>query len=188
MSVHGLLLAAGAGSRMGRPKALVVEDDGTPWLTRAVEALLSGGCEAVTVVLGAAADEAASLLPEGSARVVVADDWAAGMGASLRNGLAALAATDADAVLVTLVDLPDVGPEVCRRVLDAATGPDALARATYAGRPGHPVLLGRHHWAGAAGSAEGDTGARAYLARHAVTDVECGDLATGHDVDTPPVP
>lgn len=184
MTAHGLLLAAGAGSRMGRPKALLVGDDGTPWLARSVTALLGGGCESVTVVLGAAAEEAAALLPPGPVATVVADDWAAGQSASLRAGLAALADTPADAVLVSLVDLPDVDARVCARVLAAASGPAALARATYAGEPGHPVLLGRHHWAAAAGSASGDTGARDYLARHDVLRVECGDLATGHDQDT----
>jgi CTP:molybdopterin cytidylyltransferase MocA len=136
-------------------------------------------------VLGASAAEARGLLGPEPVTVVVADDWAEGMGASLRTGLAALDASNAEAALVSLVDLPDVGPEVCRRLLAAATGPDALARATYAGRPGHPVLLGRHHWTGAAESADGDTGARDYLAAHDVVAVECGDLASGRDVDAP---
>jgi CTP:molybdopterin cytidylyltransferase MocA len=61
-----------------------------------------------------------------------------------------------------------------------------LARAAYAGRPGHPVLLGRAHWAGVAAAAVGDAGARGYLAGRAdVRLVECGDLATPDDVDTP---
>jgi len=63
-------------------------------------------------------------------------------------------------------------------------GPAALARATYDGRPGHPVLLGRDHWAGVVQTAVGDYGARAYLADRDVTLVECGDLATGRDVDS----
>jgi CTP:molybdopterin cytidylyltransferase MocA len=66
-----------------------------------------------------------------------------------------------------------------------AAGPSTLARATYHGRPGHPVLLGRDHWTGAAGSAAGDKGARDYLATHDVREVDCGDLATGRDVDHP---
>jgi CTP:molybdopterin cytidylyltransferase MocA len=88
-------------------------------------------------------------------------------------------------VLVTLVDLPDVTAEVVRRVASAATGPEVLARATYDGRPGHPVLLGRDHWAGVRASATGDAGARDYLVAHDVVAVECGDLATGRDVDGP---
>ena len=192
MTVHGLLLAAGAGSRMGKPKALV---DG--WLSRSVDTLQAGGCHEVTVVLGAAADEASALLADAGIVVheVVAGDWAEGMGASLRAGLASLP-PDADAALVTLVDLPDVGPDVVRRVLAPAADavPDArtLRRATYDGTPGHPVLLGRAHWEGAAEAAAGDRGARDYLSSHEADLVECGDLATGEDQDgwleSPPAP
>lgn len=183
MNLDGLLLAAGAGSRMGTPKALVHDHDGTSWLARAVAALRDGGCDRVTVVLGAAADEARVLLAGQDVAVVVAGDWAEGMGASLRAGLAALEDLDGDAAVVTLVDLPDVGADVVRRVAGLGAGRGVLARAAYAGEPGHPVLLGREHWAGVAASATGDRGARAYLGAHQVAVVECGDLATGRDVD-----
>ena len=189
MIVDGLLLAAGAGTRMGRPKALVVGDDGVPWLHVALARLQDGGCRRVTVVLGASAEEAAVLLAaapvnHGDVHVVVADDWAEGMSASLRRGLGALD-PHADAALVTLVDLPDVTADVVRRVIAAATGPGVLARAAYDGTPGHPVLIGRDHWAGVVETASGDQGARDYLKEREVTAVECGDLATGRDVDTP---
>ena len=94
----------------------------------------------------------------------MAADWAEGMSASLRAGLAALDRV-ADAALVTLVDLPDVSADVVRRVVAAATGPDVLARAAYDGKPGHPVLIGRDHWAGVIATATGDQGARDYLSR-----------------------
>jgi CTP:molybdopterin cytidylyltransferase MocA len=116
---------------------------------------------------------------------VVADDWAEGMGASLRAGLAALQDGPCDAALVTLVDLLDVDETVLRRVLGAADGRGALVRASYDGRPGHPVLIGRDHWAGVVATAEGDRGARTYLAAHEPVACECGDLATGRDVDRP---
>ena len=190
--MRGLLLAAGAGSRMGTPKALVSDDDGA-WLPRGVRTLLEGGCDAVGVVLGAAVDEARPLVPP-DVDIVVADDWAAGMSASLRSGLVSLASTDADAAVVHLVDLPDVGPDVVRRLLRAAGGgggsapggdalAGALARASYAGLPGHPVLLGRDHWAAIIGSVTGDQGARDYLRTQGAALVECGDLASGRDVD-----
>lgn len=183
MTLCGLLLAAGAGRRMGGPKALVRDSDGTSWLLRAVSVLREGGCDDVTVVLGAAADEARLLLVGADVRVVVAEGWDEGMGASLRAGLEGLEAVPGDAAVVLLVDLPDVTAEVVRRVAGVVTGPGTLARAAYDGVPGHPVVLGREHWRPAAGAARGDRGARDYLASADVELVECGDLATGRDVD-----
>ncbi len=181
----GLLLAAGAGRRMGTPKALVHDADGTSWLRRAVRALADGGCTPVYVVLGASADRARPLLDGLDVEVVEAADWDDGMSASLRAGLAAMTKQDAALVaLVTLVDLPDVSKGVVQRVIGDGVGPSVLARASYAGRPGHPVLIGRDHWARIADITTGDAGARDYLATRDVTLVECGDLATGRDIDT----
>jgi CTP:molybdopterin cytidylyltransferase MocA len=185
MSHHGLLLAAGAGTRMGRPKALMRDPDGTSWLRRTVGVLREGGCEAITVVLGADAGKATAYLEDTGVGVVVAEDWSEGMGASLRAGLRAVAGSDAVAAVVMLVDLPDVTAEVVRQVATWVTGPEQLARASYAGRPGHPVVIGRAHWEAAADSVAGDQGARDYLVGHGVVDVECGDLATGLDRDRP---
>lgn len=181
--VVGVLLAAGAGRRMGMPKALVAGQDGIAWVVSAARILRSGGCDSVTVVLGAEADRARALLAEAPVEIVEASDWAEGMGASLRAGLGTIG-PGADAALIHLVDLPDVGPDVVRRLLTDAV-PDALARATYAAGPGHPVLIGRNHWPALMAELSGDTGARDYLARHQVTDVDCSDLASGGDIDGP---
>jgi len=180
-----LLLAAGAGRRMGRPKALVTLG-GQPLVQRAVRTLADGGCAPLVVVVGAAADAVRDLLPDG-VHTVEAQDWTAGMGASLRAGLAALERLDPvpDAVLVHLVDLPGVTAAAVAR-LAGRSDPEALVRASYGGRPAHPVLLGRAHWAGVRASATGDSGARGYLAgRRDLVLVECGDLAVPDDVDTP---
>ncbi|WP_249138631.1 nucleotidyltransferase family protein [Phycicoccus avicenniae] len=191
MTTAGLLLAAGAGRRMGTPKALVRPDPAGPTLLETtLDRLLHAGIEDVVVVLGAVVDPVLPVIEAAGARAVVADDWQEGMGASLRAGLAHLeahAGPEVTGALVTLVDLPDVGTRVHRRVLGAARGlgPDRLLRAAYDGVPGHPVVLGREHWAAVADTATGDRGARAHLAEHPPRLVECGDLATGADADTP---
>ncbi|MET0931611.1 MAG: nucleotidyltransferase family protein [Aeromicrobium sp.] len=182
----GVLLAAGAGRRMGGPKALVAGDDGVPWVVSASRALSAGGCAEVVVVLGAEATRAQEVLVDEPVGVVVAADWATGMAASLRAGLAAAVPTRAAAALVHLVDLPDVGADVVRRLLGHTT-PDVLARAAYGSGPGHPVLLGRAHWSGIVAGATGDRGAQAYLDGHDVLAVDCSDLAHGNDRDTPEV-
>jgi nicotine blue oxidoreductase len=188
---------------MGAPKALV-ELDGEPLVTRALRALRDAGIGRRLVVLGAHADHARDVVAaaDPEAAVVVAADWADGMGASLRAGLAALGAgtdpdahtdahtdadpdTDIDAVLVLLVDTPGIGAAALARVAAAATR-DGLARGSYDGRPGHPVLLGADHLAGVAAAAHDDVGARGYLAgRGDIRPVEVGDVATRDDVDTP---
>lgn len=187
MNPVGLLLAAGGGSRMGTPKALVADPSGGSFVERGVRVLRDGGCSPVVVVVGAEAEQAGELARTAGADLVVeVPDWAQGQSASLRSGIAAVQATDAEVACVLLVDLPDVGPEVVAKVCRAAgESRDALARAAYQGVPGHPVVLGRDHWQGVLDLAAGDKGARDYLAAHEHQLVECGDLATGRDVDTP---
>lgn len=176
----GLLLAAGAGRRYGRPKGLV-----PGWLSDRAAALRDGGCDPVVAVLGAQAPRVRELVPAG-VDVVVAEDWETGMGASLRAGLAHLAAGASTGVVVVLVDLPGLTAEAVRRIRERGSDdPTALVQATYGGRAGHPVLLGRAHWAGVAELAVGDRGARPYLATRPVRQVECGDVADGQDVDSP---
>ena len=159
--VAGLVLAAGEGRRYGGPKALV-----EGWLHWAINALREGGCRDVTVVLGAAADQARELVPEGVG-IIVIEDWAEGMGSSLRVGLASLGGTGVRAALVSLVDQPGIGGEAVARVLAGHRNEDSLVAAAYDGVRGHPVLLGARHWPGIAASATGDRGARAYLSKNA---------------------
>ncbi|MBO0813510.1 MAG: NTP transferase domain-containing protein [Microlunatus sp.] len=186
--ICGVLLAAGAGRRAGGPKALRSDPDGTSWLLRSVGVLLEGGCRAVVVVLGCGADAARAMISgsiyNGDRRVdvVEAADWRDGMGHSLRAGLLAVSRSEFSAIVVHLVDLPDVTSLVVDRLL-GFTSPGVLARATYRGQPGHPVLIGSDHWYAIADGLTGDRGARGYLDRHAAVGVECSDLATGRDHD-----
>ena len=156
----------------------------------------------MTVVVGAEAEQVAALIPDlPGTGTAYAAQWSTGMAASLTAGLARLQLHNCygvdgsncgevnggvTAAVVLLVDLPDVGPDVVARVLAAGgAGPAALTRATYGGRPGHPVVIGRDHWDAVIAEGDGDTGAKAYLGRAGALLVECGDLATGRDVDRP---
>lgn len=184
MRVAGLVLAAGSGTRLGRPKALV-EIGGQRLVDRAVSTLAAGGADPVFVVVGAA--------PVGhvEAFVVCNDEWRTGMASSLRAGLTAMSGyaasvTDIDAVVITLVDLADLSPDGVRAVMDAASAGARAVTATYEGARGHPVLLRRADWLGAAATAQGDAGARHFLSDPAVRVVEvpCDGFGGTADVDT----
>jgi CTP:molybdopterin cytidylyltransferase MocA len=184
--VAGLVLAAGGGRRYGGPKALV-RHDGQLLVERAVGTVRDGGCAPVVVVLGAAAPEVRASADLGDATAVENPSWRTGMGSSLRVGLQALAGLDVVAAVVVLVDMPGVTAAAVGR-LAALADPTALAMAGYAGRRGHPVLLGRDHWAGVSTLAIGDVGARPYLTAHstAVQVIPCDDVADDADLDVPP--
>lgn len=178
-SPAGLLLAAGAGRRFGRPKALL-ELDGERLVDRGVRTLREGGCAPVLVVSGAAPVEVIGAV------VVPNPDWREGMGSSLRAGLAALP-PGCPAVVVALVDQPGVTAEAVRRLIAAYRDGARIAVATYGGAPRNPVLLADEHVAAAAGSAVGDRGARAFLRSRPdlVTPVPCDGVAVPDDIDTP---
>ena len=179
-AVAGVLLAAGEGSRFGRPKALV-ELNGQTLAERGVNLLRAGGADPVLVVTGAAEIQVSGTL------TVHNEAWRTGMGSSLRAALQALTSTDVGAAVVALADQPLIGPDAVARLIAAYRAGASVAVAGYYGQPRNPVLLAREHWPEVIALASGDTGARPFL--HArpdlVTLVECGDTGRPDDIDTP---
>ncbi|MFC6935358.1 NTP transferase domain-containing protein [Actinomadura yumaensis] len=173
-----MLLAAGAGRRLGRPKA-TLEVEGERLVDRGVRTLRSGGCAPVLVVTGAACVEVIGAV------VVPNADWREGMGSSLRAGLAALPPA-CPAAVVALVDQPRVTPAAVARLVEAYDRGARIAVATYGGRPRNPVLITAPYFAEVAGAARGDVGARPFLRAnpHLITEVECADVASSEDIDT----
>jgi molybdenum cofactor cytidylyltransferase len=183
--IAAVVLAAGSGSRFGASAKQLAELDGIPLLEhalRAVEAVPAIG--RIVVVLGARAQEIRAGVDFGTAEVVVCVDWADGQAASLRCGIAAVA--DAEAAVLTLGDMPRITPQVIARFADLAAehGAQARARAVYDGVPGHPVVLGREYFPQIA-ALEGDVGARAVLKAIGAHAIECSQLCSPADVDTP---
>ena len=182
-----MLLAAGQGSRFGRPKALV-ELDGQTLAERGIGMLRAGGADPVLIVTGAAQVE---LGPANQVRTVYNDEWRTGMGSSLRAALRVLADPDVGAevgaAVVALADQPLVGAEAVSRLIAAYQAGAGVAVAAYDGRPRNPVLLAREHWPEVIAMATGDQGARAFLRARPdlVSVVECGDTGRPDDIDTP---
>jgi CTP:molybdopterin cytidylyltransferase MocA len=175
--VAGILLAAGGGSRLGRPKALV-EIGGESLAQRGVALLRDGGAAPVVVVTGAVAVDLPGVLTVHNPR------WRSGMGSSLAAGLATVP-DSCSAAVIALVDQPLVGPEAVRRLIATHAAGASVVVATYAGAPRNPVLLAREHWAEVTALAIGDAGARPFLRAHRdlVTAVECGDTGSPDDLD-----
>lgn len=175
----GLVLAAGAGSRFGQPKAPVVVNE-ERLVDRSVRVLTEAGCDPIVVVLGAWV----GAVP--GAEAIINEEWAEGMGSSLRAGLSHLLdSTDAHAVVVTLVDLPGLTSEAVQRIVGAPLA-HPIVQGGYEGRPGHPVRISRELWDEAIDVAHGDEGARRLIrGRPDVLLIEVGDVADGHDLDVP---
>lgn len=181
--VAGILLAAGDGTRLGQPKA-TVELNGVTLAERGARLLRDGGADPVLVVTGAVPADIPGVLS------VHNPDWLSGMGSSLATGLRALAedrAGEVTAAVIALADQPLIGPETVRRLIAAYNAGATVAVAAYGGKPRNPVLIAATHWPEVLGVAAGDTGARPFLRAHPglVTLVECGDVGSPDDIDTP---
>jgi CTP:molybdopterin cytidylyltransferase MocA len=169
VTLTGVILAAGAGTRFGPSPKQLARLDGRPLLEHAIAAQI----DPVFVVLGANAEEILGGIDWMWAQPVLCPDWREGIAASLRRGVEA--ATGADRVILTLGD-QRISREVVARFRDAPPG----ARATYDGRPGHPVVLGPEQME-AASHLTGDRG----LQLAGGLTIECGDLCSGRDIDRP---
>ncbi|MEP7016412.1 MAG: nucleotidyltransferase family protein [Actinomycetota bacterium] len=192
MKIAGLVLAAGGGSRFGRPKA-GVEFGGRRLVDLAIESCVVAGLSPVVVVLGAVwltpAPRADSVGNDATEIWLVENpDWPTGLASSLRAGLVALEGEPAvDAVVITLVDTVAVGKQHLQRIGSALSDGATAAVATYLGHPRTPVGLTREVWSDVWRTVDGDQGARKWLRANPdlVTGVECADLGPWVDIDAP---
>lgn len=181
-----LVLAAGQSRRMGEVNKLLAEIDGRPMVAKVVEIVRASKAGPVTVVTGHEAERVKAALPGGLA-FVHNPDYAAGLSASLKAGIAALPA-DSDAVLVCLGDMPGISPAMIDRLIaafDPIEGRE-ICVPTYKGKRGNPVLWGRRFLPEMAALA-GDVGAKHLIGTHAdqVVEVEMDSDGVLIDIDTP---
>ncbi len=182
--VRVIVLAAGAGRRMGRPKQLV-HFEGRPLLVHAMEQARATGCP-VDVVLGAETERCREILQQLAAppRILVNENWDQGMAGSLQLGVRS-APPECAALFIALCDQPRIPREHFTALIDAwLTNPDSIIASTYAERIGAPCVFGRqdfHHLL----ELSGDRGARDLLfrERHRVQALPCPEAAL--DVDRP---
>jgi len=175
MPVAAVILAAGASSRLGEPKQLVLLA-GERLLERAARVAAEAGCEPVVVVLGSQAHAIQAGCALSHAIVVVNDAWAEGMASSIRCGVAQVASCEA--VIVMTCDQPAVTAAHLRSLI--ALGANEPVASSYSGRHGVPAYFPLRYLS-ALGELQGDAGARSLLESASAVELAGGDL----DIDTP---
>lgn len=182
--VAGIVLAAGAASRMGQPKQLL-DWGGAPLVRVVALAALAAGLNELLVVTGRASEQVEQALADLSARCVYNAEYAQGQGTSLRAGVAALS-PQTDAALILLGDQPFVTPATIAAIVAAwrSDGPPIVA-PRYRGVRGNPVLFARPLFPELL-AVTGDQGARAILAARAgsIQYVDFDDDRPLADIDT----
>ncbi len=187
-AIAAIILAAGLSRRMGpRNKLLVPDDTGVPMVARTLAQVQASPARPIYVVLGHQADAVRAALPPTGINYITAPNYADGLAASLRAGIAALPAS-ISAALVFLADMPMITPAIIARLIAAydPTEGRLIVVPTNRGKRGNPVLWDRRYFPDIL-SLQGDTGARALLGRYAqaVVEVEVADEAVLIDFDTP---
>lgn len=187
--IPAIVLAAGRSARIGRTKALLPLRDGRTFLAAVIDALRGGGIDRIVAVVGRDAEKIEAALPAEAARIQYVRNarWEEGQLSSLLAGLTAIDERAAEAVLVTLIDMPLIQPATVAAVLSAfRAGPATpIVRAAHGGRHGHPVLFSRTVF-DELRRADPAVGAKAVVRAQAgrVLDVEVGDPGCISDVDT----
>ncbi len=182
--IAGVVLAAGASSRMNATKQLL-PFRGRTLLESVVDSALDSSLHQVIVVLGHRAEALEPLLAGREVVLARNPQYLTGQSSSLKAGLAMVAA-ETDAVLFLLGDQPLVGAELIDQLLTAyRTSRSPIVLPVFKGRRGNPVLFGRETFARLA-ALEDDCGARPLFAEYAgrLLRLPVSDPAVLFDIDT----
>jgi len=186
-TIAALVLAAGRSRRMApHNKLLITDKAGKPMIARVVDNVLSSNARPILVVLGHQAEQIEHALGGRPVRYVHAQDYAEGLSASLKAGIAAIP-PECQAALVCLGDMPLVNGRMIDRLLSMYDPEEGrlIVLPTFRGKQGNPMLWDRRYFPEILGIT-GDSGARFLVGKHAeaVVEVEMADDAVLRDFDT----
>lgn len=188
-ALAGVVLAAGASTRLGQPKQLLRQDSGEPLVAIAARQLLDAGCAPVLVVTGGAHDDVARAVQPLGVSVCFNEAWSEGIGASIRGAIQWMTAQNAPLLgtVIAACDMPSVTTDHIRALLQQSAEGQHRVASSYEGPDGAvvrgiPAVLPRADWPALLALA-GDRGARALLqaADTRVVHLEQGTF----DLDTP---
>lgn len=183
MKMSAVILAAGAGARLGGVAKALLQHDGGTFIGRILATTRRVGLHEAIVVVGPPHGRlVASYARKLDATIVENPDPARGMASSVALGFAALG--DADAAWLWPVDHPYVEPATLRALM-AALGNHAAARPVFELRGGHPPLIARSLFPALAACTNLEGGARTVLAAADTIDVPVTDRGCIRDIDTP---
>jgi molybdenum cofactor cytidylyltransferase len=183
--VAGIVLAAGASSRMGGRTKQLLPFRGQSILECVVDSALASSLHRTLVILGYHAESLEPLLSNRDVTIVHNPDYASGQSTSVKAGLRALT-EDSDAVLFLLGDQPLVTPAIINRILAAyATKPSPIVMPVCDGQRGNPVLFSRETFSRMA-ELSADCGARTLFEEYAerILKVPVADPFIHFDIDT----
>ncbi len=184
--IGAIVLAAGASTRMGSPKPLLLFN-GETFIRHIANMLTACGTSPIILVLGAFAAQVRKEVEGMNIHVTTNCRYEAGQLSSLQHGLGILRNSSVDGVLVFPVDHPAVRKETVGAILHAFVETKAaVVIPAYRGRRGHPVLFSSSVFDELT-DAPAEQGARAVVWRHAceVVEVPTDDSAILRNVDTP---
>ncbi len=183
LPVAGIILAAGAAARMGKPK-LLLPWKGQPLIRHALQTGLAAGLDPLIVVTGANADLLQAALDGLPARVVHNPHWQQGQSTSVQTGIQALP-PNTQAVLFLLGDQPFVTPELIRQLVNTYVRTRPAILAPYVGQQrATPVLFDQSVF-GLLCQLQGDAGARTIFQQVPPQAMPWPDERLLFDIDTP---
>lgn len=185
MKICGLILAAGASSRLGRPKQLV-SVKGKSLLEKAIKTALEAGLNQVYVVLGAHFDEVKASIAHLPVRIIHHEQWQQGIGSSISAGMQTIHAEDHyDAVLIMLCDQLHINIAHLKALLIPYLNSDkAIVATSYGNQTGVPALFDHQHFS-LLQALSGDTGAKKIISQQADKVHSIRFEEASIDIDTP---